>query len=332
MRRHRGAGDGRVRPSGHPSHIARSRLAGAVQREISELRARVLEALLRAQALREAGLTEEAGEVFEEQRELLARFRSRVQDAVAAALVEREAELVIGSSPDAARLLEPESRPEPEPDPGPVRRVGDRVVGSMERLPTGIPAALTLVMALVLLALGGGPAPQYRGVAGLYGESLDVSTATPAPPRLPATGRLPDAGVPGFEGTPPLAGREATPSGDLDEGVRWLLDRPRSLLARIADDTPTGIVGLLDLEALTELLPAGSGRRAGDEVDETLPAPTRPPTTRTPVPAEESPEPPEVPLPGDVGEDPPGLGQVGEVEPGPSGEAAAGPAPPPDQL
>lgn len=328
MRRHRRTGDGRVRPSGRPSHAARSRLAGAVQRELSELRARILEALLRAQVLREAGLTREAGEVLDEQRELLDRFRSRVQDAVAAALVEREAEFVIGSSPHAAQLLEP--GPEPEPDPGSVRRVGARVVGSMERLPTAVPAALTLVMALVLLALGGGPTPQYRGVAGLYGGDVEAPTATPAPPRLPAPGRLPDTGVPGFGGAAAPSGPEATPPRDLDEGVRWLLDRPRSLLARIADDTPTGIVGLLDLEALTDLLPPGSGRDAGDEVDETLPAPTRPPTTGTPMTAE-SPEPPEMPLPGDVGEDPPGLGHVGEVEPSPGGEATGG-APPSDQL
>lgn len=269
--------------AGPPSPVARTRLAASVQREISDLRARALEAFLRAQVLLEAGLVAEAAEVLEEQRALVARFRERVQDAVAGAVVEREAEMVLAAAPEASDLDLVDSEPDEQDEHaetsgrhGPLRWVS----GAVERLPATASAALAALLALAVLVFGDTPTPQYDGVAGLYGTRTSAPAPTVEPGgeveadlvRRPAPPRLPDP--------PPVAGEAFTveqpgsgadpeaESNELSDGVRWLLDRPRSLLARLAEGSPERVADLLDGETLDDLLAGERDDRAdGFDVD-----------------------------------------------------------------
>lgn len=101
-------GPGRTGGFGCPSDAARDRLADALHHEVAELRLRMSETALRSDALRQAGHPDAAAEVVAEQRELLRGFNRRVEAAVAAAAVEREAEEVVAVE---ARRAAEEARP-----------------------------------------------------------------------------------------------------------------------------------------------------------------------------------------------------------------------------
>lgn len=241
---------------GVPSQVSRARLAGEVRREVADLRVRLSEASLRSTALEEAGLPGAAAEVAAEQRELLDGFRRRLDAAVAAAVVEREAELVL-----AAELARAVRETEPR------------------RLPAALSAALA-VAAVIALAVGSGesygvaPAtsgdpvgpPQSRqplegGAAPDPVESADAGTAGASPRGAGAT-----VGAEASEGMS-VAEPIAPPDDGLPDLVRTIeLELQRGLAAVV--ETPAGVAELAGGDDGAALAPTDDGGpTATDEED-----------------------------------------------------------------
>jgi hypothetical protein len=132
---------------GPVSDVARDRLSASLSSEVAATRAAWTDALLRSDAALRSGRSDEARRALDDQRLLLAQLERRLDRAVASALVEREAERVVGSTmatdPATAGSYEP---PAPAPD-------GPR----WPRALTG--AAAAVVVGVAALVLGSTPPP-----------------------------------------------------------------------------------------------------------------------------------------------------------------------------
>lgn len=241
-------------PSGVPSEVSRARLAREVEREVADLRVRLSEASLRSTALEQAGLPGAAAEVVAEQRDLLDGFRHRLEDAVAAAVVEREAELVF-----AAEL----ARTTPETEP--------------RRLPAALSAALAVAAAIALAVGSGesfgttpatsGDAPRSWDAEEARGGGGSIAAGQPnGAGGIGLTGAEGVAHEPGSTGPSMVTGSAAPPAeGVLDELLRVVeLELDGGLAA--TEQPPPGVPGVADGDEPLDLTPSEDG---GEEPDET---------------------------------------------------------------
>lgn len=214
--------DHREVSSGRASKETTRRFKGELRREVGDLEVRLEEAQLRSDAFLHAGLDREAAEVLEESRQMVDEFHQRLNSALAAAAVEREAEWILASSLDVVDVLGDE-----ETSGG----------GLLARIPAGVGAAVAsvavLAMALVTLRT-----PQQRDVR----PASDVALA------------LPDDGE---DTTAASSGVQRGPG--LDDRLRYLSPAEMEVLAAVSE--PEAVAPLLERRRrlLDQLQQAASG-------------------------------------------------------------------------
>jgi hypothetical protein len=221
--------------SGRASAEAARRFKGSLRREVGDLEVRLEEAQLRSDAYLHAGLTSEANQVIEESLEMVETFHRSLNDALAQAAVEREAEQIFASSVDVLGVLG-----EGETTSG----------GILARVPAGIGAALASVAVLAMAVITMRPAADDRAVRQVADVSaLPDQVALPAPTRVApsTTDRL-------ILSLSPMD-RAVIGAASVDrEAAAPLLAKRRQLLARFASPGVITSAMLTELDAVVQML------------------------------------------------------------------------------
>lgn len=219
------------------------RLGEAVERELDALREEFTDDLLLTMLLLDAGEVDEASHMVDSQSDRLRRFRERVDDAVASAAVEREAERVVATA------------------------------GSVPEEPRRAPALATAAFAaasgfVAVLAILAGPGTGPDHVAGAALERVRTQHQLPVHPDLATAGEQRSEPTARFGRSVEREVLAAEPGSGLD--VLRLIGAPGRLLADLADGTDeTPLAALLDVDGLVrKLAPEIEALRAREEPSE----------------------------------------------------------------
>jgi len=257
----------RRREPRQPSPKATDRLRDSLRIELGELSIRFEEAHLRSEALHRLGRDAAAMDALDESRGLLRTYQARIEQSLAAAAVEREAEWIMDAAGEQVHLID---LTDVLNDPAALRAGGvddhgqaavfelDHVRRSRARagrIPATLSAAAASVLVLglglaTLRAPGRAPTPTMTTQGDLVAQGSPVTPAAGSTaPRATATalpwGYSSEAEV--------LAEIDAD-----DPVVGALLTRRRALLDQLVRSSQPGEALLSELEAITDLL-AGVG-------------------------------------------------------------------------